>query len=352
MSSPALAFDIVIATRNRQAILPLSLRTMLTQSVLPQRLIVVDASDDHAEVERAVCKAVSDHAPSLEVQVIRCEPGSSRQRNIGLELVGSPVVFFPDDDVLWLPGVAEAIMRIYSRDSGETVGCVTTLDSPVPPPGTLDLSHPQHRSAIRGEPKSTARLFPSFPSPGLALDPIREDGDWMTTWGAKTAPPWLSDEDAELCGPVIGYKMTFRSDLIRRIGGFDERLGRYARHEDIDASIRCLNEGLNVVARRAKVFHCRYGEGRASGKEWGMTSILSRTYVVCKNSPPGSIARRRVQKYLYYQLFRYGLQFRSRFGRERFRAALGALSHARQLIAASNADVVTRYAEARRCLGF
>lgn len=346
MISPASSFDIVIATRNRQAVLPLSLRTMLTQSVLPQRLIVVDASDEHEAIKEIVDEAVRRLAPSVDARVIRSEAGSSHQRNVGLAHVVSTVVFFPDDDVLWFPGTAEAIMRIYSRDAEGVVGCVSAADSTAPPPGAFDVVPPPYKVALRD--RLTLRRSVLGKVAFLVPDPLHLGKRWMNIWGVKIAPPWLPEEDAELCAAVTGYKMTFRTNVIRQLGGFDEYMGRYALYEDAEASLGCLNRKLNIVAKRARVFHYRDPGVRISGREFGTMSMLNRAYIVCKHSPPGSAARGQLRLYLWFQLCRYFVQLHTGYGRERFRAALSTFADAYRLMNASKEMLPRQYLEARR----
>ncbi len=171
---------------------------------------------------------------------------------------------------------------------------------------------------------------------------------WRTIWGAKSPPPWLREEDAELCGPVSGYRMSFRTNVIRRLGGFDETLGRYALFEDSDASIGSLKENINVCAKRAKIFHYRDPGIRTSGAEFGMMAILNRVYVVSKHSARGSVARQKMKRYLYYKTFRYLLQAHSRYGRKRLQGAIYALLKANQLLDAPREKLAARYLEIRR----
>jgi GT2 family glycosyltransferase len=345
MTENPLSFDVVIATKNRQAILPFSLRTILSQSLLPRRLIVVDSSNDHPEVQKIVVKAVRGLAPSVNTKIIQSDPGLPHQRNVGIAEVVSAVVFFPDDDVLWFPGAAEAIMRIYSRDAEGMVGCVAASDSVTPPPGVFELVPPPYKIAFRDR-LTVRRSVLGRLVFGLVPDPLHPGRTWMSTWGAKTPPTWLHEEDAELCAAVTGYKMTFRTRVIREIGGFDERMGGYALYEDADASIGCLNLKLNIVARRARVFHYRDPHARVSARDFGTMAMLNRTYVVCKHSAPGSVARRQLRRFLYYQLCRYLPQLQSAYGRARFGAAVSALADALRLMTVQREDLERRYTEA------
>src|SRR5699024_3280194 len=77
-----LDFDVVIATRNRPKALELSIPLILGQSRQPERLIIIDSSDDHAVVARTVATATRDWSGNVIVE--QADPGLTRQRNRGL----------------------------------------------------------------------------------------------------------------------------------------------------------------------------------------------------------------------------------------------------------------------------
>jgi glycosyltransferase involved in cell wall biosynthesis len=343
-----LEFDIVLATRNRQQVLQLSIPLMLAQNRLPRRFIVVDSSDDHSAARRVVEDVFSRAETPVQLLILESPTaGSSYQRNIGLHYVGSPVVIFPDDDVLWYPGTADALMRIYEKDTDRAVGCVAASVAPVYPEGVFPSNKAPYQLELRDRVAKNIRKFVGPIEGKLFSDPINPGNTWMAVWGNKTPPTWLQEEDAELCGPVFGYRMSFRTEVIRDLGGFDERLGRYSMFEDSDASIGSLRKHMNVCARRAKVFHYRVPGERVSGSEFGMMAILNRTYVVCKHSLPRSTARRKLKRYLYYKIARYLFQTYTHYGRKRFRGAFSALSDAQRLIDAPMAELSKRYIKAR-----
>lgn len=348
MNTQQLDFDIVLATCNRQLVLQLSIPLMLAQNRLPRRFIVVDSSDDHSATRRAVEGVFNRTETSVQLLILESPiAGSSRQRNIGLQCVGSPVVIFPDDDVLWYSGTADAIMRIYEKDSDGAVGCVATSVASVGPEGVFPSSEAPYQLELRDRVARNLRKVLGPIEGKLFSDPINPGNSWMEVWGTKTPPTWLHDEDAELCGPVFGYRMSFRTEAIRGLGGFDERLGRYSMFEDSDASIGSLRTHMNVCSRRAKVFHYRVPGERVSGSEFGMMAILNRTYVVCKHSLPGSTARRKLKRYLYYKSARYLLQTYTNYGRKRFWGAIHALPAARKLINTPIEELSNLYMKAR-----
>lgn len=333
-------FDIVVVTRNRQSVLPLALRTMLSQARLPKRLIIVDSSDDHA----LTSQLVGCFQSTAEIKLLQSDPGIQYQRNVGLQHVTSPVVFFPDDDALWYPGFAEAVMRIYERDS--RVACVGGEDAECAPSAVLKETLPYKLTLHDRFARLAAPVLRPIETKYLT-DPLYPGEHWRSFWPAQPSPSWLTEEDAVLCGPVTGYRMSFRTDIIRKLGGFDEALGRYGMFEDSEATLGSLNVGINVRANRAKVFHYRNPGRRSNGAEWGMMAILNRTYVICKHAESGP-ARTKLKTFLRYQVLRYLLQARNKYGIERLRGALYGLGKIEHLLNSPRAELASRYLEIRR----
>ncbi|MCU0779188.1 MAG: glycosyltransferase, partial [Akkermansiaceae bacterium] len=242
--------SIVIATRNRPAALRLSIPRMLSQARPPSQLIVVDSSDDHPATVAAVKESVGDH--SVELTILQSERGLTRQRNLGLNQVTTPVVFFPDDDSIWFPGVAEAQMEVYEKDEEERIAAVCAAESPTPPPAwqpggplayQMRASHRFQQRIAATRSKIENVLFP---------DPAKLVG--RSFWPAPgELPDWFMDYDVVLVEWMTGFRMSFRTSVIRKVG-FDENFSRYSLFEDIDASFSAWKHGWVVGARRARVF--------------------------------------------------------------------------------------------------
>lgn len=342
-------FDIVIATRNRHAALGLSLPLMLEQHRLPKRVIIVDSSDDQDETRAVVEAGVESALGRTSVEFYTSPPGTSLQRNTGLQHVASPVVFFPDDDSLWFPGVTEAVMRIYERDGEGLIGGVRAEESFTPPSGLPDGNGGEpYRMAFRDRLQLRIGLMQYRLEKRYFPDPLFAEGN--SRYRDLPAPDWLAEENAVLCGPMFGFSMSFRTAVIKETG-FDEILGRYALFEDLDASLAVLERRTLVCAGNARVFHFRAPESRVNGREWGMMHILNRMYVLRKHSPPGSYARRLHARFTYYKLARYLLQAHTHYGRERLRGAWRAALCAPQLLASPREELEQRYVRLRQaCL--
>ena len=335
-------YDIVIATRNRKLALELSIPLMLSQGRRPRRLIIVDSSDNHHEIRDAVDKIWRRADQEMELQIIRSEPGAAYQRNVGLNYVHSPVVMFPDDDSLWFPGVADAVMQIYERDHENLIGAVCGTPSRTPPPGIMEEARSRYSMGFRDRlQRLVGGLLDGFEG---KLDPLFVEG--LEKIQRRPKPVWLAEENAILVGPMTGFRMTFRTGLIREIR-FDETLGRYSLFEDRDASLGTLEESVIVQANKAKIFHYRSPEKRVSGLGWGVMHILNRAYVVCKHSVNVSLARRLLKRYSYYKLGRYLLQAQSAYGRQRVIGAWRGITCLEEMLKSPREELTSIYLELR-----
>jgi len=337
-------FDIVIATRNRQAALRLSLPLMLAQSRLPVKLILVDSSDDHGATKRRIESVLSEANTPIQVEIISSLPGSAYQRNVGLKEAASPVVFFPDDDALWFPGFAEAVMTVYERDRDDIIGGVGGMESSVSPienlaggPGSYSMEARDRLQLHFGRLLDSLeyRLFP---------DPLFLEGQRLMN--VKPVPSWLAEMNAVPTPVFPGFMMSFRTELMGPTG-FDETLGRYALFEDYDACLNVSKTHLLVAALGARVFHFRSPEKRVNGLEWGAIQVLNRAYVVNKHSSPGSLSRRHLAAFSYYKLLRYAAQAATGYGRERLRGTLRGLRLMGRLLSAGSSDLPATYSQLR-----
>ena len=125
-ASPAPRADVVVATKDRPAMLRECLESILRGSVKPERVIVVDnasASSETAELVRQLAK----QEPSVHY-VREDEPGLARAHNAALPYVNSPVVAFTDDDVVVDEHWLKRIVQAFADD--ESVACVTGIIAP------------------------------------------------------------------------------------------------------------------------------------------------------------------------------------------------------------------------------
>ncbi len=341
-------FDIAIVTRNRQQALPLSIPLMLSQSRLPRRFIVVDSSDDHEAVRRIVESCVEASNASVELQTVRSPAGIALQRNEALKRIVSPVVMMPDDDALWYPGVAEAVMRIYERDTEGLIGGVGVQEVNEPPPGAFDYVKPTYDMEFRDKLQILIGRSLDFLEFRFFRDPFFIEAGERTK--ARRAPEWLPEEDAFPAVTIPGFRLTFRTEMIRQ-EKFDEALGRYSLFEDFDACLRVLAHHVLVDTRRAKVFHFRSPEKRTNGLEWGALHLLNRAYIMSKAVDANAFSRQRLMRFSYYKVVRYLFQAFTGYGRQRVKGAWRAVRAIPLLDGAPEDELLARFLELRtQCL--
>lgn len=271
---PLPSYTTVIVTRNRHDALALSLPLHLSQSHMPEAVMIVDSSDDPAP-NQSLVRDLAGHTTVALLHLLS-PPGSSTQRNIGLERVTSEVVFFPDDDSLVHPGALEEMMRIYAQDKEGVVGGVCSAEAKTAPVGVLEQSAYQMRLSDQLKARIARTRFAW--EERLIPDPFHRVAAGL--YGAlPPAPKWLAEENAVTVPWMTGFRMSYRTNIIRR-SGFAEELGRYALFEDTDASFRTLKSHLLIGARNAQIYHHKAPMRRANGRALGVMQILNRTYVI------------------------------------------------------------------------
>jgi hypothetical protein len=362
----------VIVTRNRPEALALSLPLHLAQSRLPEAVIVIDSSDDPGP-NRALVARLGAASP-VPVSHHASPPGMTVQRNIGLAMVATEVVFFPDDDSLVLPGALAAMLRIYDRDTAGRIGGVCAAAALAPPPGVLDA--PGQGAETAGAETAGAETAGAGTAAGGAYrmrlgDRIRaqvirprrfvEDRLVPTPFHLVAArkqarlpapPAWLGEENAITVPWMGGFRMSFRTAVVAR-RGFDEALGRYALFEDIDAGFGVLDTHLLIGARNALIYHHKAPERRANGRALGAMQILNHAYVVARSGETDAGVRRALDRFAAWKVAQYALGALGDagggggFGRDRLAGARAARAVIGTLLDTPPALLADRYRDLR-----
>lgn len=142
--------------------------------------------------------------PTLKVAANKRKQGLSGGRNSALELVGSDIVVFLDDDAQAEPGWLAAITGPYADDSVMAVGGV---------------AKPRWPAGSNGRPAT-------LPAPRTAEDSWAVQGelDWVVGCTYAGQP----DKTAEVRN-LMGCNMSFRRVVFAGLGGFSEDLGRVGK---------------------------------------------------------------------------------------------------------------------------
>jgi GT2 family glycosyltransferase len=347
-----LDFDVVIATRNRPEALALSIPLILGQSRQPKKLIVIDSSDDHPAVAETVARAVAaarrESGWKGTLVVEHSGRGAAYQRNRGVAHAESEVVFLPDDDSLFHPGTSEAIMRAYELDTEGRIAGVCAADALDPPPGVLEGARYDVSSAHRREARRVRhqnRVERRFQE----LNPMLYLGGLLR---ARAEPlPWFGAENCVLVEYMTGYRMSFRTAVIRA-NPFDETLRLYGLVEDPDASFAAMRHGCLVGARNARIYHHKFPSGRGDPFRLGVVGVLNRAYVVLKHvhdaglSPAEAArARRLVLRFGRLKALTCLPRLHRQEARDELRGVLAALGGVRTMLRTPREDLPRVFTE-------
>jgi len=312
-----LNYDVVIATRNRPDALALSVSSILRdQRRLPKQLIIVDSSDSQFPVVETVFQIEKNY--NIKITFVKSTRANScYQRNLGLEQVTADVTIFPDDDSIFYPGAIDEILRIYEKDSDLVIAGVCPAEALQPPPSfPAQHVYQQKKSDILKKFIGATRYKIEN---RLVPDPFHLIGQQLIQ--RSPGIPWLKDENAIKVEFMTGFRMSFRTNVIKEFK-FNNVFDAYCLYEDTDASFSAYKRGALVGARNAHVYHHKFPANRGEGFHLGLWQVLNRSYVVAKHSDRTFFIKKSLKIFIYYKLFLYALSCHSHFGRERFRGAL------------------------------
>lgn len=214
------AVSVIVATRDRPALLASTLEDLRRHTRATDEIIVVDSASRDPAVGRIAAEA--------GIRVVRVRvPGTSRARNAGLDAARAPIVAYIDDDCSVTSGWAE---RIEASFDDPAVGFVTG------------------RVVADRNASLQSSVF-------LEAEPRRF---------VETADP---------AGYGVGSNMAFRREALAQIGGFDEGMGpatKLRAAEDQDVFWRVVGAGwAGVYDPGIEVVHRQWRTARqAIGREY------------------------------------------------------------------------------------
>jgi O-antigen biosynthesis protein len=225
--SPAtLKADVIVATRDRPAMLRECIDSILRGAVRPERLIVVDSASANSATEELIGQ-LAQREPAIHY--LREEkPGLARAHNAALPCVRSPVVAFTDDDVVVDDQWLKRIVQAFAAD--QPVACVTGTIAP----RELDtLSQQWLEGKVTYDKGLQRRTFDT--ESHRPADPL-----FPYTSGAFGS----------------GANMAFLTSFLRERGGFDEALGAGTiamGGDDLAAFYDVISSGNRLVYEPAAI---------------------------------------------------------------------------------------------------
>ena len=268
-----LSWALIIATYNRHDILIKCVGRALQQTYPPSEVIIIDASSNWQRTKEALA---SNAVSYPDVQLIY-EPAQIRsstiQRNQGIDLSRSDIVFLFDDDSLMHLDCAEHIMKVYEADRfGKVVGVRANSVEDLPSIRDKDGAYTTgvDSVALKVTGKRKWRFFSKISfvkilTSKLLMMNIHEmfvpyHGDFPSL-DDSFIPSGCKKCDVSPCHLFPGFAMTYRRKIIKKVR-FDSLLQAYAAAEDLDASYRASLEGSLLMAHKAKLKHCTVAGGR------------------------------------------------------------------------------------------
>jgi len=237
--SESLFISVIIPTLDRPRFLSRTVADLCAQSYKNAEIIIVDQS-----VEPEVTSPV---APcSLPIQTLRDSGrGAACARNVGILAAKGDILLFLDDDVE-IPGT-DFILQHARAYSDPSVGGVCGR--------SIEL-----RTNFRNK---IASVFRPLVYPILCLS----SGN-------------ASHETQGFVNNVKGNNMSFRADILRAIGGFDERFEYPCIYEETDVALKVCNRGHRILfCPQAALHHI----GAPSGGQRMHVSNADRRFVAYRD---------------------------------------------------------------------
>ena len=217
--------SVVVATRNRAALLPHCLASLLEQETSSRfEVVVVDNGSEDGTAD--VIRGWAERDPRIR-GVLEPAVGLSRAKNAGIEEARGELVLFTDDDVILDSAWIEAYVSFFARRRHEPR---TLVGGPV-----LPLPHD----------------LSAWPS-------------WLDDAARVDLPGLFHGSEERALGRfdyIWGANMAARGELFAELGGFDEGLGRSddlrGTFEDVELNERVTDAGGECRYLPAAVVHHR-----------------------------------------------------------------------------------------------
>jgi GT2 family glycosyltransferase len=266
---------LLLCTRNRAGEVRTCLDSVRVQTRVPDRVLVVDSSDDDETALVVADFAVAWPMGSI-IEHRRAERGLTLQRTAGIDATAEEIVHFIDDDTVLEPGYFEGIVDAFVADRDGSVGGV----------GGFVTDQPVHHFR-----RVDAWLGLDAAAEGVVLRSGRNVRVY-TEPREPIAVDWLS-------GCAMSYRRavfaTERPNL---------ELARGGNGEDVDLSYRVRQHWRLVVTPRARLEHHESPVGRRSAEQLVRLELTSRYDRV--RAGAGRLSRRAFWVSAFGQLAWYG----------------------------------------------
>ncbi len=273
-------WSLCIATLNREDALLRTLEFAMGQTCPPRQIVIVDVSDNWQEI-REKAKALLSVAPQIQLDYITSDIRSSAtQRNLGLGLCTSDIVFMLDDDSFMFPDCAAEILRVYAADTDHKVAAVCAgLVGELPPINdSTATALPARKQSGRRQSSLAYKLLHTKLGLWINRKILLQNKDELFIKYDEPRhvqiPDHLNALEIIPQNFMPGSAMTVR----RKVAldePFDPSLRYYAAFEDLDVAYRYARHGLVLQALPAKIHHYEAQGGRVKRKKLVIFQMLN-----------------------------------------------------------------------------
>ena len=117
-------YSLIVATKDRTTELARLIASLDSQNQSDYELIIVDQNDD----ERLV-PIIQRSSKKEKIVHIRCRPGVSLARNVGLEHARGKIIAFPDDDCWYPPNILNDVSGWFDANPSYEILSVMSRDA-------------------------------------------------------------------------------------------------------------------------------------------------------------------------------------------------------------------------------
>lgn len=264
-----MTLSIVICTLNNYSGLEQCLKSIRSQSRLPEEIVIVHGSNSNG-IPELLDKIFN--GCSMQKKYIRAERSLVIQRNVGIRESVCDVVMFLDDDVVLTSTYIKEIMFTYEESQellGGVQGCIIQdiLDS-------LDN-----------------KIYKCFSLAHFGEIGVVTPSAWPCFLGSPTVDSYVE--------VFNGCMMSFRRDILIKYN-FDENLHKYWLLDDVELSFRISRNYKLMQTPRALLYHLSSSGSYESEAKLRMMSVANNYYFF--------------KKYYHLGKFSFSSFFWSQFG--------------------------------------
>lgn len=247
-----LTSSVVICTKNRINELKECIDSLLKQSVKPEEIIIVDASDN--EITKRYVEDIAKGCPNF-IYLHSKKASLTHQRNLGVAKAKGEIILFLDDDVVLDKDYIKYILDVYIKDKevviGGVQGTITNLKRDI---WLLRFFKKMFFLPTYGNGKMQCSGFPAY----------------------LLNPPTIMQ--TELLTGCSSYRKRVFDDF-----EFDETLVGYSYMEDDDFSYRVSKKWKLYQTPFAKLLHKQTPISRQSKERYYTMRVFNHYYLFRKN---------------------------------------------------------------------